>query len=158
MNPFRRSVIKGVDPGIFRNRLPEKKDWMEKLGNRGMTRRQMDKELRDAGYKPDRRKIVMEKILGKKQSGGLTKEQIEANLRYKKLRDQQEEEKNMKDGVNPRRGYASKVIEARKERAEGKGLYENPFGIKIGSTGFAGTQNDGGQQSSHASTDVHPPV
>ncbi len=131
------------------------KTFLTKEFTGGKSSTYVEKKLKKSGlvgYQEGKRKVLFGVLSGDKKAADLEKIK-ERNIKMS------ERSAELADKKVPSRVHASNVIEARKERTKGVGLYdESQFGIKTGSTGFAGTQNDGGQQSSHASTDVHPPV
>jgi hypothetical protein len=90
INPFRASVIRKAPSKIFKGREKEKESLAKLAGSSGLSELQMDKKLKELGYKndPSRRKKIMSKILGKdgKTKTGFSKTEKEGSLSEQQVR------------------------------------------------------------------------
>lgn len=81
INTFRASIISKASSSVFKGGVREKKDLAKIAGSGGLSGRQLDKQLKERGYDPQKRREIIGGISGAKGSGGLTTEQVRKNLR-----------------------------------------------------------------------------
>ncbi|GEM_PF-2920146 len=139
INPFRKSAIDAAKSSIFKGGVREKEALAKAAGSSGFSARKMDKTLKDSGYDPGKRKGIIDKISGKKETG-LTKEQKTRNISASR----QSAELGKTGYVSAEVSFGGQDIETRSRVALGqagggvKGTAQNRFGMGRGSVGFAG--------------------